>query len=154
VAPRVVAWAIWSFAFDGEGNETADNLAWSSVLVLLAGLVATTGQLLARRPVLMALAGGAGALAALAATLSVVGIWTDNDDDTFIKTVAVLWILTLLAYFLVPVLQRFTSAGVVPEEARVLAVEGDVELVATRAAGGRAIEVRLEPGERLVLRRR
>jgi hypothetical protein len=131
VAPRVVAWAIWSFAFDGEGNETADNLAWSSVLVLLAG-----------------------ALAALAATLSVVGIWTDNDDDTFIKTVAVLWILTLLAYFLVPVLQRFTSAGVVPEEARVLAVEGDVERVATRAAGGRAIEVRLEPGERLVLRRR
>jgi hypothetical protein len=67
---------------------------------------------------------------------------------------AVLWILTLLAYFLVPVLQRFTSAGAAPEAARVLASLGDVELVATRAADGRAIYARLKPGERLVLRRR
>jgi hypothetical protein len=154
VCLALIAWAIWSFTFDGDGNETADKLAWSSVLVLLAGLIATTGLLHARRPALAALAGGAGALAALAATLSVVGIWTENDDDWFIKTLAVLWILTLLAYFLVPVLQRFTSAGTTPDEARVLATLGDVELVATRGADGRAIDASLEPGERLVLRRR
>ena len=125
---------------DGDGNETADKLAWSSVIVLLGGLIATTGLLLARRPCSPLLAGGAGALAALAAALSVVGIWTENDDDAFIKLLAVLWILTLLAYFLVPVLQRFTSAGTAPEEVRVLASEGDVELVATRAPDGRAID--------------
>jgi len=50
-----VAWAIWSFAFDGGGNETADKLAWSAVLALLAGLIATTGLLLARRPALVGL---------------------------------------------------------------------------------------------------
>jgi hypothetical protein len=83
-----------------------------------------------------------------------VGIWTDDEGDAFIKTLAVLWILTLLAYFLVPVLQRFTSAGSAPEAVRVLARLGDVELVATRGADGRQIDARLEPGERLVLRRR
>jgi hypothetical protein len=69
-----VVWAIWSFAFDGGGNETADKLAWSSVLVLLAELVATTALLLARRPMLASLAVAAGALAALAAAMSVAGI--------------------------------------------------------------------------------
>ena len=96
VCLALVAWAIWSFTFD-DGNETTDKLAWSSVIVLLAGLIATTGFLLARRRPLQALAGGAGALGALAATLSVVAIWAENDDDAFIKTLAVLWILTLLA---------------------------------------------------------
>jgi hypothetical protein len=154
VCLALIAWAIWSFTFDGDGNETVDKLAWSSVLALLAGLIATTGLLLARRPALAALAGGAGALAGLAATLSIAGIWAENDGDGFVKTLAVLWILTLLAYFLVPVLQRFTYAGAAPDEARVLASLGDVELVATRAADGRAIDPRLQPGERLALRRR
>jgi hypothetical protein len=150
----LVAWGIWSFVFDGEGNETASKLAWSSVLVLLAGLIATTAQLLARRPALQLLAAVAGALAALSATVSVTGIWTEPDSDAFIKTLAVLWILTLLAYFLVPVLQRFTSSGAAPEEVRVLAALDDVELVATRAETAAAIDPRLEPGEQLVLRRR
>jgi hypothetical protein len=149
-----VAWGIWSFVFDGEGNETASKLAWSSVLLLLAGLIAATAVLLARRRTLQLLAAGTGALAALSATISVAGIWTEPDSDAFIKTLAVLWILTLLAYFLVPVLQRFTAAGAAPEAVRVLAALDDVELVATRTPDGRAIDARLEPGERLVLRRR
>ena len=154
VCLAIVAWAIWSFVFEGEGSEMPNQLAWSSVLVLLAGLISETGLLLARRPGLQLLAGGAGALASLSAAISVVGIWDEPEGDAFIKLVAVLWILTLLAYFLVPVLQRFTSAGATPDEVRVLAVEGDVELVATRAPGARAIDARLEPGERFVLRRR
>lgn len=28
-----IAWAVWSFAFEGEGNETADKLAWSAAIV-------------------------------------------------------------------------------------------------------------------------
>ena len=85
-----VAWAIWSFAFDGGGNETADKLAWSAVLALLAGLIATTGLLLARRPGLVRLAAVAGALAGLAVAVSVVGIWAEPDSETFIKALAVL----------------------------------------------------------------
>ena len=32
-----VAWAIWSFAFDGGANETKDKLAWSAVLAFSPG---------------------------------------------------------------------------------------------------------------------
>lgn len=149
-----VTWAIWSFAFDGGGNETADKLAWSAVLALLAGLVATTGLLLARQPGLVRLAAAAGALAALAATVSVAGIWTEPDSESFVKALAVLWILAALAYFLVPILQRFSSVGAAEAAIRVLAELDGVELVASRAL----VEgVRVEPpasGERLVLRRR
>ena len=149
-----VTWAIWSFAFDGGGNETADKLAWSAALELLAGLMATTALLLARRPALVGLAAGAGALAALAATVSVAGIWTEPDSESFVKALAVLWILAALAYFLVPILQRFSSVGAAEAAIRVLAELDGVELVASRAL---TEGVRVEPpasGERLVLRRR
>lgn len=148
----VEVWAVWSFAFDGGGNETADKLAWSSVLLLLAGLIATTGLLLPRAAALLRLAAAAGILAAGAASLSVAGIWTEPDSDSFVKAVAVLWILAALVYFLVPILQRFTAAGGVAIEARVLAELDGVELVATRSREG--VDVRLTRGERLVLRRR
>ena len=82
-----VSWAVWSFAFDGGGNEHADKLAWSSVLALLAGLIATTGLLLARRRGLVWLAGAAGGLAALAATVSAIGIWTEPDSESFVKEI-------------------------------------------------------------------
>lgn len=146
-------WGIWKFAFDGEGGENATKLAWSAVLVLLAGLIAVTGQLLARRPALVGLAAVAGLLAALAAALSVLGMWTEPSGDGFVKALSALWILAALAYFLVPVLQRFTTAGAAASEVRVLASLGDVELVATRARDG-GIDARLAPGERLLLRRR
>ena len=41
-------WGIWSFALDGESN-TPSKLAWSGVIVLAAGLIATTSLLLTRR---------------------------------------------------------------------------------------------------------
>ena len=146
-------WAIWSFAFDGGGNETAGKLAWSSDLLLLAGLIATTGLLLARRPAFIGLAAVAGALSALAATVSVIGIWTEPDGESIIKALAVLWILAGLAYFLVPILQRFSNVGA-ETAIRILAELDGVELVASRVP----VEgVEIEPpgsGERLVLRRR
>jgi len=104
--------------------------------------------------VLVGLAAAAGVLAAAAASLSVVGIWTEPDSDTFIKVVAVLWILAGLAYFLVPILQRFSSVGADEAAVRILAELDGVELVASRSP----VEgVRVEPpspGERLALRRR
>ena len=83
--------------------------------------------------------------------VSIAGIWAEPDDEAFIKIVAILWILTGLAYFLVPILQRMTSTGN-QETSRVLAELDGIELVATRSLD--SIELRLERGERLALRRR
>lgn len=154
VCLALVAWAIWSFAFFDGGNETAEKLAWSAVLVLLSGLIAMTGLLLARRPALVGLAAAAGALAALAASVSVAGIWTEPDSESFVKALAVLWILAALAYFLVPILQRFSSVGADDAAIRVLAELDGVELVASRNPVEGVPAESPAAGERLVLRRR
>jgi hypothetical protein len=72
----------------------------------------------------------------------------------FVKTLAVLWILAGLAYFLVPILQRFSNVGAEQIAVRVLGSLDGIELVATR---GQAEGVLVDPpaaGERLVLRHR
>ena len=154
VCLALVIWAVWTFVFDGGGNEEADKLAWSSVLALLSGLMATTGILLARRRGLVRLAAAAGVLAAVAAALSIAAVWSENPSDAFTKTLAVFWILAALCYFLVPVLQRFTAAGVEEHAVRVVAQLGEVEVVASRTRlEGVAVEPP-GPGERLTLRRR
>ncbi len=154
VSLALVVWAVWTFVGDGGGNEEANKLAWSSVLALLSGLIATTGLLLARRRALIRLGGVAGMLAAVAAALSIAAVWSENPSDTFAKTLGVFWILAALCYFLVPVLQRFTTAGVEEHAVRVLAQLDGVEVVASRARlEGLAIEPP-GPGERLFLRRR
>jgi hypothetical protein len=83
-------------------------------------------------------------------------VWTEPESETYGRLVIGLWILALLGWLLLPVLQRFTSAGAPPEAIRVLASLGDVELVAVRGhpAGVDTVQARLEPGERLALRRR
>jgi hypothetical protein len=147
----MLVYSIWDFVFDG--GEESWRWGWSGALTLLAALIAVTAQLLARTPRVVRLAWIAGALAAVASGVSIAAIWMDSPGDTIGKTLAALWILTGLAYFLVPVLQRFTSAGGHEQPERVLAELDGVELVATYAREG-AIETKLEPGERLVLRRR
>lgn len=152
----LMAWGVWSFVFEGD-NPVPSKLAWSSVIALAAGLIATTSLLLARRTALLRLAATGGGIAALAAALSIAGIWVEPDSDAFVKVLAVLWILAALAYFLVPVLQRFTAAGALPAEVevRVLAVLGDIELVASRGpVEGVPVGERPRPGEVLTLRRR
>ena len=149
-----VLWAIWSFGFDGGGNETADKLASSAVLALLAGLMATTGLLLARRPALLGLAAAAGALAGLASGVSIAGIWTEPHSDAFVKALAALWILAALAYFLVPILQRFSNVGAEETAIRVLAELDGVQIVASRVQVEGVDVEPPGPGERLVLRRR
>ncbi len=149
-----IAWASWSFVFDGGVNETAAKLAWSAVLELLAGLMATTGLLLARRPALVGLASVAGALAGLAATVSVAGIWTEPNSESFVKALAVVWILAALAYFLVPILQRFSSVGADIATVRILGELDGVQLVASRSLLDGVRVDSPESGELVVLRRR
>ncbi len=145
----LLVYAIWDFVFEGDGD--AWRWGWSGALALLAALVAATAQLLARNQRVVALAWLAGGLAAAASTASIAAIWRESPGDTEGKLIAALWILTALAYFLVPVLQRFTSAGVPATAERILGELDGISLVATRSDDG--IEPRLAPGERLVLRR-
>ncbi len=147
----LLVYAIWSFVFDG--GEEAWRWGWSGGLVLVTALIGVTAQLVARTRFVTRLAWLAGSLATVAAGVSIAAIWASDPDDTIGRTIAVLWILAGLAYLLVPVLQRFTAAGVPETAVRVLAQLDGVELVATYAHEG-TLDVRLEPGERLVLRRR
>ena len=145
-----LAYAIWSFVFDGE--EDAWQWGWLGILALLAALIAVTARLLARTPRLILLAALAGVLAGLASTVSAAAVWSDDPGDALGRTIAVLWILTGLAFLLVPVLQRLTAAAASPSAERVVAAFDDVELVATRSSNGIVLE--LAPGERVLMRRR
>jgi hypothetical protein len=144
---------VWSWV-DDDGDENHWRLAWSGMLVLLAGLLAVTALLLARGEALERLAFATGALAALAVTLSVVAIWQKDPGSGLAKTLAAAWILAALAWSLVPVLRRWSSVGEQEHAERVLAALGGVELVASRrSVDGVIVEGRPAPGERLVLRK-
>jgi MFS family permease len=144
-------YAIWEIVFDGDSE--AWRWGWLGALTLVAALIAVTSRLLARSPALQRLAYAAGALAGAAAASTVGAIWSEDPDEAYGRAIAVLWILTTLCYLLVPVLQRFSSAGhEASEEERILGELDGVQVVATRSRAG-TIEARLEPGERLSLRR-
>jgi hypothetical protein len=154
VAPVCLALLILPIWDIGPGEESGWRPAWSAVITVVAGLVATTGLVLARGRVLARLAAAAGALAGVAAALSIAGIWTEADEPGLVKAIVALWILTALAFFLVPVLGRWSTVGREPE-VRVLASLGDVELVAARGhVEGVPVPGRPADGERLVLRHR
>lgn len=144
----LLVYAIWDFAFDGGGDHW--RYGWAGALTLIAALVAVTARLLAQSPALTPLAVLTGILAGGAASLSVYAIWNHESDATG-KALAVLWILTGVCYFLIPVLERFRAETPDPD-VRVLASLDDVELVLTRSTDGLVVE--LAPGERLLLRRR
>lgn len=146
--------AIWTF-LDESGDNNAWRWAWSAVLALLVGIMLATALLLARTDTAQLLALVTAAVAGVAAAASIAAIWTDGDGDGWLKAIGVLWILAVLAYALVPVVDRFTRTGQAPSE-RVLAVLGDVELVATTettVTGPVGIDAKLATGERLLLRR-
>ena len=156
VAPvglALLAYAIWDFVSDGAGDSW--RYGWTGALALAAALIAATARLLARTPMLVGLAYAAGALAVAAATLSTAAIWQHDPGSAIGKAIAALWILAALAWLLVPSLERW-SLGESPTDAEhVLAVLGDVELVASRRSlEGVVVEGLPAPGERLVLRRR
>jgi hypothetical protein len=144
--------AIWAW----HDSDTAWRLAMSGALYLLACLVASTGLLLTTRPALRRLALAAGALAAIAVSLTLIPIWRDDDPgSTLAKAIGVVWILAALAYLLAPVLQRWTAVGEPDTGERVPGSLDGIELVATRDPhDALVVTERPKPGERLVLRRR
>ena len=146
-----IAYSIWAFVFDGEGDVW--QWGWAGILALLAALIAVTahGCLRAHAPS-FASRGSRGRWRAVAAVASYVAISRDDSGEGLGQLIAVLWILAGLAYLLVPVLQRFTAAGALDGGERRIAELDGVEVVATRSREGLAVE--LQPGERLVLRKR
>jgi len=144
----LLLFAIWDFAFDGGGDHW--RYGWAGALTLIATLIAVTARLLAESPALTRLAVVTGILAGCAASISLYAIW-GHDSDALGKALAVLWILTGVGYFLIPVLERFRAETPDPD-VRVLAALDDVELVLTGSNKGFVVE--LAQGERLLLRRR
>lgn len=146
-----LVYGIWDSVFDA--GDDWWRWAWTGALALVAMLVATTARLLARAPWIVRLARGAGVLASVAAAVSIWALWSEGGGDAAGRAVAALWIVTALAYFLVPVLERFTTAGE-DTSPRVLGELDGVELVASkRLLDGLSVELPGR-GERLVLRRR
>jgi hypothetical protein len=147
----LLATAIW-----GDYGDTVWRLAASAALYLVAGLVCVTGLLLTIRASLQRLALVAGALSAAAVTLTLVPIWRDDDPGSSLaKAIGVAWILAALAYFLGPILQRWSAVGGAETADRILGSLDGVDLVATRnPVTGIVVADRPRAGERLVLRRR
>lgn len=145
----VITASIW----DEFSSDTLGRWAASAVPILISFLLLTTQRLLLRVARLAPVFYGTAAAATLAAVLTTSLIWADQDggEDGVAQAIAVLWILTALGYLLLPVLQRFTSAGAPETAERVLAELDGVRLVATKS--GEGIDARLAPGERLALRR-
>ena len=152
VAVAVASFIVISMAtWNDYDDESLWKLGATAAIALIATLLGTT-QLVLNRGGLTAVVAGTWLVLGLAVVSTTIGIWDEAGEDSLWKAAAMFWILGLLGWLLLPVLQRFTAAGAAPGDARVLASIDDVELVAIRSAQG--IDVSLAPGERLVLRRR
>jgi hypothetical protein len=143
----LVATATWT-SFD---DETLNKVAGVAALALVATLLGTTQLVLHRGEHAWAVLVTWTALLLAFFTTSV-GIWGEPAGDGVWKTAGSCWIVGVMGWILLPVLQRFTAAATAGAGLRVLAALDGVELVATHANEG--IVVDLRPGERLLLRRR
>jgi hypothetical protein len=142
--------AIWS----GFENETLSRWAGTILVVIVVTLLVVTSLLLLRGRRLLGLVAAEACALGIAGLIVVGAIWSDDMSEGAAKADAVFWILGVLAWLLVPVLQRFSSAGAEPAAVRVLAELDGVELVASsQRIEGVSVE-QPAPVERLVLRRR
>lgn len=143
-------------------SDTLGRLAGTASVTLAGLLLATTNRLLVRLPSLVPVWGGTGGAISVATLLTAAAIWSSSESAGLAKTVAAFWILSVLGWLLVPVLQRTALAGaistvVAPGTPRVVATLGDVDALATGnpEEGDLVVDIsKLAPGEQLVLRRR
>lgn len=155
VSFAIIAAAIW----DGFSNEALGRWAGTAIAVLVALLLVTTQRLLLRVRRMQPLFVATTAAAGIATLFTAAAIWGEDSDGEdaagLWQLTAVFWILAVLGFLLLPVAQRYTSTGGAGQpRLRVLAVLGDVELVAAREPiEGVAIDAP-PAGERLYLRRR
>jgi hypothetical protein len=126
----ILTWQVWT-EFDSE------SWALDTVVVITAGLMLATARLLHRR--LEWLYWTSAAFTVLTASLYVWAIHADPDGDNWAKFLGSVGILTVLAWFLVPVLGRTHG-------------EPTRERVVGRGPG--RVEVDLADGETLVIRSR
>ena len=115
-------------------SDTLGRAAGTAALLLAGGLFATTNRLLVRDPRALALFAATSAALAVAMSITLGAIWSEDPGDSWAKALAVFWILTALGYFLTPIAQRFLRAAPEPA-ARVIARLDGVELTATSEAG-------------------
>ena len=150
--------AIWQ-EFD---DETLSRWAGTALVLTVACLLVATSLLLLRGQALLVLVAGEAVALAIAALIVIAAIWSDDMSGGAAKADAVFWILGVLGWLLVPILQRFGSAGAPPAAAtgarssavRVLAELDGVQLVASRGpVEGTRVDAPAA-GEQLVLRRR
>jgi hypothetical protein len=142
--------SIWH-GFEGR---TINRMAGTALFVLIELLLATTGWILlrGRRPI--PLYGAMLIVLSVAVLLTVVAIWSGADSSGMGKAIATFWILAVLGWLLVPVLQRFSNVDAEAAPVRILAELDDVELVASRGpVEGIGVDTP-STGERLFLRRR
>jgi len=147
--------AIWA---ESEGLSRSAGTASVAMLALLLG---TTNRLRVRDRRFVPLWGGTMAALALATALTTAAIWADDAGSGLGKAIAAFWILSVLGWFLVPILQRRASADLTPQGEpgpdRPLATLDGVDAIITAnvAAGDVPVDPSAAaPGERLVLRRR
>jgi hypothetical protein len=143
----LIATATWE-SFD---NDTLSRIARTAALALVTTLLCTTQLVLHRgEHDWVVLVTWTALLLAFVATS--VGLWEESNSEGLWKVAGSCWIVGVMGWVLLPVIQRFTAAASATTELRVLAALDDVELVATRSHEG--LDLDLRPGERLVLRRR
>ena len=147
--------AIWAEA------ESLARAAGTASVAMLALLLATTNRLRVRDQRFVPLWGGTLAALALATALTTAAIWAEDAGSGLGKAIAAFWILSVLGWFLVPVLQRLAGTTAVaasyPAAERVIATLDGVDVLVTTipVEGDALIDASATTrGEYLVLRRR
>jgi hypothetical protein len=147
---------IWR-GFEGD---TMGRWAVTAVTVLAAAGVIGSSLLLYRNPGLAWLVWSEAAALAVALGSTLALIWVHDAGNGVAKVAAACWILAVLGWGLVPVLQHSSAAGAASEAdaERVVATLADVDLVVTRHPRQDDLVVsgvsRLAPGENVALRLR
>jgi hypothetical protein len=136
------------------GSETLARWAGTALVLVVVCLLVATSLLLLRDGKLLVVVAAEALALAIAALITIGGIWSDDLSAGAAKADAVFWILGVLGWILVPVLQRFTDSGASADAVRVLAELDGVELVASRLPVDGVRAGSPGPGEQLSLRRR
>jgi hypothetical protein len=136
-----------------EGDTFVSQIAGTGLVVTLGALLVTSGRLLLKERRLTPLWLGMCSAFGVCGAILVAAIWGAEGGDAAGKAAAAAGILGGLGWFLVPVLQRLAQTSPTAGPDRVLVTFDGVEAVATRHPEPDSVEISLEHGERLVLRR-
>jgi hypothetical protein len=152
----IVAAYIWR-GFEGD----LARWAGTGLIVLIASGIISSSLLLRRNQAFAWLVWAQAAALALALSTTLALIWSDGTDEGTAKAAAACWILAVLGWVLVPVLQRSSAmAGSSPGSGaeRLIASLADVDLVVTSQPRPEDLVVggvpELAPGEHVALRLR